>query len=286
MKPADYGRLLSLAAIWGASFIFIRVTAPAFGPVWMAEGRMLIGGLALAAWFALTGFDTQWRRHLRFYALIGIFNSALPFSLFGFGGLYLAAPVMAILNATSPMFGLLLGALFAGERITAHKLCGLVLGAAGVALIARPAGGEAGPMYLWAVAACLGAALCYGITGVVVQRWGAKVPSRGTAVGSQLCGALILVPLLPFQPPAPAPSALVLANLAALGLLASSVALLLYFRLMAEVGATRALTVTFLIPLFSFLWGVLFLAEGLSPPAIGGALLVLAGTLFVTRSRA
>jgi drug/metabolite transporter (DMT)-like permease len=251
----------------------------------MAEGRMLIGGLALAAWFALTGFDAHWRRHLRFYALIGVLNCALPFSLFGFGGMYLAAPVMAILNATSPMFGLLLGALFAGEKITAHKLCGLVLGAAGVALIARPAGGEAGPMYLWAVAACLGAALCYGITGVVVQRWGAKVPSRGTAVGSQLCGALILLPLLPFQPPQ-APSPLIVANLVALGLLASSVALLLYFRLMADVGATRALTVTFLIPLFSFLWGVLFLGEGLSPPAIGGALLVLAGTLLVTRSRA
>lgn len=285
MKPADYARLVLLAAIWGASFIFIRVTAPVLGPLWMAEGRVLIGGLALAAWFALTGFDAQWRRHLRFYALIGVINSALPFSLFGFGGLYLAAPVMAILNATSPMFGLLLAALFAGERIRAPKLLGLVLGAAGVALIARPAGGASGPMYLWAVAACLGAALSYGITGVVIQRWGANVPSRGIAVGAQLCGALMLLPLLPFQPVPPAPSALVLANLVALGVLASSVALLLYFRLMADVGGTRALTVTFLIPLFSFLWGVLFLGEGLSPPAIGGALLVLAGTVLVTRSR-
>src|SRR5947209_19101309 len=134
MRRADAGRLVLLAAIWGASFIFIRVTAPVLGPIWMTEGRVLIGGLALAAWFAVTGFNPEWRRHIRFYAIVGLLNSAVPFSLYGFAGMHLSASVMSILNATSPMFGLLLGAAFASERITARKVAGLVVGAAGVAL--------------------------------------------------------------------------------------------------------------------------------------------------------
>jgi len=291
VRPADTARLLALAAIWGASFIFMRVVAPALGPVWTAEGRVLIGGLALAAWFALTGFSPQWRRHLRFYALVGMVNSAIPFSLYGFASIHLPASLMAILNATSPMFGLLLGAAFAGERITPHRIAGLLLGAAGVALIAWSSGGNAGggidagagPMFGWGVAACLGASFAYGVTGVLIRRLGAGVPSRGIAVGAQLCAAVALLPLLPLLPPASMPSTMVTANLVALGVVASGVAFILYFRLMTDIGVTRTLTVTFLIPLFAFLWGMLFLGETLTWGAAGGALLILGGTLLVTR---
>lgn len=287
MKTADYTRLVVLAAIWGASFIFMRVTAPVLGPVWTAEGRVLIGGLALAAWFALTGFDPQWRRHLRFYALVGILNSAIPFSLYGFASIHLPASLMAILNATSPMFGLLLGAAFAGERITPRRIAGLLLGAAGVALIAWRSGAGidagAGPMFGWGIAACLGASFAYGVTGVLIKRRGAGVPSPGIAVGAQLCAAVALVPLLPLLPPASMPSTVVMVNLVALGVVASGVAFILYFRLMTDIGVTRTLTVTFLIPLFAFLWGMIFLGETLTWGAVGGALLILAGTLLVTR---
>jgi drug/metabolite transporter (DMT)-like permease len=285
MRPADTARLVALAAIWGASFIFIRVTAPVLGPVWMAEGRVLIGGLALAAWFAVIGFDSQWRRHWKFYATVGVINSAAPFSLYGFAGMHLSASVMSILNATSPMFGLLLGAAFAGERITARKLAGVVVGMAGVALVARLGAfeGHPEPMLGWAVAACLGAAFTYGLTGVYIKLRGAGVPSRGIAVGAQLCGALALAPFLPLLPPVSTPDAAVLANLAALGILASAIALILYFRLMTDIGATRALTVTYLIPLFGLLWGVLFLGETLTAPVIAGGALILAGTMLVTR---
>lgn len=284
LKPADYLRLVSLAAIWGGSFIFIRVTAPALGPFWMAEGRVLIGGIALLAWFTLTGFDPQWRRHARFYATVGIVNSAIPFTLYGFAGLHLPASTMAFLNATSPMFGLLLGAAFGLERMGGRRVAGLALGAAGVALVARPQAGDAGAMFGWAVGACLLASFAYGLTGVVLKRWGSGVPARGIAAGSQLAGAAALFPFLPFSVPEAMPSPLVLANLAALGLLASGVAFLLYFRLMVEVGATRALTVTFLVPLFAFLWGLIFLGEPLTAGIAAGGLLILAGTSLVTRS--
>jgi drug/metabolite transporter (DMT)-like permease len=283
VKPADYARLLALAAIWGASFIFMRVVAPSLGALWTAEGRMAIGGGALAAWFALTGYDPQWRRHLRFYIVIGIANSAIPFSCYGFAAMHLPASLMAVLNATSPMFGLALGAIFAAEPVTSRKVAGLLLGAAGVAVIARPDAAGPDSMFAWGVAACLGASFSYGVTGVLVKRFGAAVPSRGLAVGSQVCAAAALLPLLAFDLPAHAPSPLVVANLVALGIVASSIAFILYFRLMADIGATRALTVTFLIPVFAFAWGFLFLGEGLSAHALGGAALVLAGTALATR---
>lgn len=283
MRSVDTARLVALAAIWGASFIFIRVTAPVLGPAWTAEGRVLIGALVLLAWFRFTGFDPEWRRHLRFYILIGVLNSAIPFTLYGFAGMHMSGSVMSILNATSPMFGLLLGAAFAGELITARKIAGIVIGAAGVALVARPAEAEASPMFMWALAACLCASFAYGMTGVLVKKWGAGVPPRGIAVGAQLVAAVALLPLLPLMPPLAAPSALVVANLLGLGILASGIALLLYFRLMADIGATRALTVTFLVPVFGLLWGMLFLGESLTPSGIGGAVCILAGTLLVTR---
>jgi drug/metabolite transporter (DMT)-like permease len=287
MRAVDAARLGALAAIWGGSFIFIRVVVPALGPVWTTEGRVLIGGLALAAWFAWTGFDARWRSHWRFYALIGVFNSALPFLLFSIAGLHLAAWLMAILNATTPMFGLALGALFAGERLTGSKTAGLALGAGGVALLAAPAeagmGAGASAAELWAVAACLVASLSYAVGGVLVKRYGSAVPPRGVAVGAQLSAAVMLAPLLAFDPPLAAPAPLVLANLLAFGILASGVALILYFRLMADIGPTRALTVTFLIPLFAALWGIVFLGETPGAGAIAGGALVLAGTVLVTR---
>lgn len=279
MRSADLVRLVALAAIWGGSFIFIRVTAPTLGPLWMAEGRVLLGGLALLAWYAVTRFDPQWRAHWRFYALIGVVNCAIPFSLYGYAGLHLAASTMAFLNATSPMFGLLLGAASGAERISSRKVAGLLIGAAGVALVARP---EAGGSAL-ATAACLLASFSYGLTGLMIRRRGAGVPSKGIAVGSQLTAAAALLPLLPLWMPSAVPTPVVAANLVALGVLASGVAFILYFRLMTDVGPTRALTVTFLVPLFAFLWGALFLGEALTPGIAAGGILILAGTLLVTR---
>ena len=121
------------------------------------------------------------------------------------------------------------------------------------------------------------------MVGVLIKRFASGVAPRGMAVGNQLAAAVVLIPLLPFAPPLAAPSALVIANLLALALLASGVAFVLYFRLIADVGATRALTVTYLIPLFGILWGWLFLGEALPAAALAGGALILAGTVLVTR---
>lgn len=283
MKTVDYARLVLLAAIWGAAFIFLRVAAPVLGPAWTAEIRVLLGGLALLAWFRMGGFNPELRRHARPYLLLGTVNIAIPFVLYSYAAMHAPASLLSIINATAPIFGLVWSAALGDERVTLRKAAGLFLGVAGVALIAQPAGVAASPQFTWAMAAALGACCCYGITGVLMKRFAFGASPRGMAAGNQLAAALVLLPLLPLLPPLAAPSALVIANLLALALLASGVAFVLYFRLIADVGATRALTVTYLIPLFGVLWGWLFLGEALPASALGGGALILAGTILVTR---
>ncbi len=283
MNPADYARLVLLAALWGGAFVFLRVAAPVLGPAWTAEVRVLLGGLALLAWFRATGFDAQLRRHARFYLLIGTVNIAAPFALYSYAAMHAPASLLSIVNAAAPIFGLAWSALFRDERITLRKATGLGLGIAGVALIVQPPAQAASPQLVWALGAALAAGCCYGVTGVLMKRFSSGASPRGMAAGNQLAAALVLLPLLPLLPPLAAPTLLVIANLLALALLASGVAFLLYFRLIADVGATRALTVTYLIPLFGVLWGWIFLGETLPAAALAGGALILAGTILVTR---
>ena len=283
MTPADTARLVALAAIWGAAFIFMRVAAPVLGPAWTPELRVLIGGLALLAWFRAIGFDPGLRAHWRFYLLVGTVNIAVPFVLYSFAAMHAPASLLSITNATSPIFGLAWAALFGDERVTLRKALGLGLGIAGVALIAQPTGDALDPLFGWAVAAALGACCAYGLAGPLIKRYAGEASPRGMAAGNQLAAAVVLLPLLPLLPPLAAPTALVIVNMLALALLASGVAFVLYFRLMADVGATRALTVTYLIPLFGIFWGWLFLGEALPAAALAGGVLILAGTVLVTR---
>jgi drug/metabolite transporter (DMT)-like permease len=282
VKAADYTRLVLLAALWGASFIFMRVAAPAFGTAWTAEGRLLIAGLVLAAWFRFAGFDPQWRRYWKAYAAIGLVNLALPSLFYAFALRHIPASIGAVLNATSPMFGALLAAAFLGERLSLRKAAGCIAGIAGVVLVVRPGELAGTPMFAYAVAACLAACFCYGYNGILMKRH-AEVPSRGIAVGGQLAAALMLLPLAPFSPPAAVPGAIEIGNLLALALLGNALGFVMYFRLISDVGATRALTVTYLMPFFGLLWGMLFLGESLPASALAGGILILAGTVLVTR---
>jgi drug/metabolite transporter (DMT)-like permease len=256
----------------------MRIVAPALGPVATADLRILIAGVALLVWLRLSGFDPQWRRWGLQYLAAGIINTGVPFVLFAFAALHMSAGEMAVLNATSPMWGALLSAALLGERLSARRTGGLILGVAGVVLIARPSG--AGASMLPAAAALLAAA-CYGLAAVYLRRWASAAPARGMAAGTQLAAGVLLLPLLAVFPPAEPPTVLVVGSVLALGLLCGAVGYVLYFRLIADVGATGALTVTYLIPLFGMLWGALFLDEAVSLAMAGGAALVILGTLLV-----
>jgi len=278
VTAADAARLVSLAAIWGASFLFIRIAAPAIGPVATADLRMLIAGAALVIYYAVTGFDAQWRLRWRQYLAIGALNSAAPFLLYAYAALELSVGLLAVLNATSPMWAALLGAVALREPLTTKRLAGLVVGMAGVAIVSGP---EASTRWL-SIAAALGAALCYALTGIALKRWGQGGTARGMAVGTRLAGGVLLLPLLAIAPPANITLGVAAAMLA-LGVVCGALAYVLYFRLIADIGATGALTVTYLIPLFGVLWGALALGEPLTPARVVGALVVTVGTVVVLR---
>jgi len=281
MRRGDAARLGALAAIWGASFLFMRIAAPALGPVLTAELRTLIAGVALAAYFAATGFNPQWRRWSRHYAIVGIGSSAVPFLLWAYAALSLGAGLLSVLNATSPMFGALCSALLLRERLSGQRIAGLVIGVAGVAMVTRPAPGS--DLDYYALGAALFAAFCYGLIATYIRRFASEAPSRGMAVGSQLAAGIVLIPFIPLWPPAAAPAPLAVASILALGLVCTAIAYLLYFRLIADLGATGALTVTYLIPVFGVLWGVLFLGERATLPMLAGGVLIVLGTVFVLR---
>ena len=283
LAGADVARLVALAAIWGASFYFYRILVPVLGPVVTAAARVIIGGLALVAWLRFIRVDGELTRHGRHYAVIGVLNSAIPFALFAWAALTLPASYSAILNATAPLFSALLGAAWLGERFTVRKLAAIAVGMAGVALVTR-----AGPLVvdarvLLATGACLAATFCYAATGVYVKRHASAAPPRGIAAWSQVAAGAVLLPLLPVVPPTGPVTPAVVAAALALALLCSSVAYVLYFRLMADLGPTRTMAVTFLIPVFGMLWGVLFLGESVTGPMLAGAALIVAGTGLIVR---
>lgn len=284
MRGADWARLVALAAIWGGSFVFMRVVAPAIGPVATAQGRVLLGGAALGLWFALTGLAFDWRRWWREYLAIGVANSAVPFLLFSFAALAAPASHLAIVNALTPVFGAIVAAIWLGERLQPTQAIGMTLAFAGVAIVAlRGAAQEGGAWWAYLAGAC--AAACYAFAGVYIKRHAASASPKAIAAASQLSAAVVLAPLLVVAPPRGPIEATVAANLLALGVVASGIALLLYYRLIADIGPTRAMTVTFLIPVFGMLWGALFIDERLTVGTLGGAALVLAGTALVVRGK-
>jgi drug/metabolite transporter (DMT)-like permease len=286
MRSADIVRLLLLAVLWGASFVFIRVLAPVLGPVWVATARLLLAGSALVLGFLAMRRPVDVARHWRAYLLVGILNSSLPFLLFAYAALTLPASYLVILNAALPLFGAVASAVWLGESLESRKIVGLAAGAAGVALVSGAGPVTPDATFAVAVAASLGAVLCYALAGVWLKRSGSALQPVAVAGWSQLLGGLALLPLAAFAPVRGEITVLIVVNVLLLALLCSAIAYVLYFRLIADVGPTRAMTVTFLMPAFGMLWGALFLGETITLAMLVGAALIVGGTAAVLRPAA
>ncbi|MFZ6767972.1 DMT family transporter [Undibacterium sp. Di26W] len=282
MRSADVLRLISLAAIWGASFLFMRVLAPVVGVLWSAEVRVGLAGMALLAMMLITGRAMNFRGNWKSFLILGTINSALPFALYSYAALSIPAGYSAIVNATSPLWGALMGAAFLGEQLTLRKMAGMATGVLGVAFLVRLGPVEFNSKLVLAVMACVGATLCYALVGIYTKKKLTGMTAMQMATGSQVGAAFVLLPFLPLAPVRGEITATIVMVAIALALLCSAVAYLIYFRLMADLGPTKALTVTFLIPLFALLWGYLFLQESITlNTAIGCAGVVLATWLVV-----
>jgi drug/metabolite transporter (DMT)-like permease len=277
----DLAALLALAAIWGGSFIFMRFLSPILGPVTTTGARVLIAGLVLWALYAATGFKLQWRRNWKRYLVLGVLNSGLPFLLYSFAALHIPASLSVVLNSLAPMFGAVFSAVWLAEPLTLRKLAGLALGIMGVALVSSLDRVSGSPLALAGVAACVLATICYGLSAVYIRKRAMDVKPRALAGGSQLLAGVLFLPLAAALPPRAVPSVQVIAVTVAFAVLCSAVAYLLYYRLVARVGPTRALTVTLLMPAFGMLWGLLILGERITWMRVLGAAVIVAGTYLV-----
>lgn len=281
MSAASLARLLLLAALWGASYVLMRLVAPVFGGIGTMWSRIAIAGTGLFIFAAITRTDLQWRRWWKSYLFVGLLNSALPFALIAWAMKTLPAGYGAILNAAAPFFGALFAWRMLGETLTPLRLLGMLFGVLGIGLIVNLGPVTVTPAVLMAVAACLAATVAYGFVIVYTKKYVQGPPPLGMATGSLLLPAILLSPLGVMNEPAALPSAQVLVALVVLGLVCSGFAYILYFRLIRDVGPTRTISVTFLVPVFGMLWGGLFFGETLTAGALGGAALVLVGLALV-----
>ena len=282
MRPRDLADLLVLAALWGGSFLFMRMSAGEFGPLALGAVRVVGASAFLLPLLALRQGLGDLRRHWPAILLVGLTNSAIPFLCFGYAALSISAGLSSIFNATTPLFGALIAWAWLGDRLTSARAAGLAIGFAGVLWLAwdkasfKPGGTG------WAVLACLLATLLYGFSASFTKKHLTGVPPLALAAGSQLAAAVLLVPLSLAWWPATPPSARAWLAAAALAVLCTGVAYILFFRLVARVGAARTITVTFLIPVFAVLWGALFLSESLTRVMALGCAVILLGTGLTT----
>jgi len=282
LQRRDVANLLLLAALWGGSFLFMRVAAPQFGAFALMALRTGIGALVLMPFVLHAAGAAEMRANAGRIAWVGLLNSALPFVMFGYATQQLSAGFTSVLNATTPFWGAIVAYLWLGERLGRWRVLGLAIGFGGVLVLVWDRVGPGGGGHGLAILATLVATLCYGIASVATKKQLGSVSALTGAAGSQLFATLMLAPFAIASWPAQSPDRWAWSSAVLLGVLCTGLAYLIFFRLIDRVGSTRAISVTFLVPVFGMLWGALFLGESITARMLAGAATILAGTALTT----
>jgi drug/metabolite transporter (DMT)-like permease len=287
MKLSDYLLLFTLGAIWGSSFLFMRIAIPAFGPEIFAFSRVLIAAIFLG----IVSFFNKERLNIKSYWLeyfvIAFFNSALPFLMFGIASQKLNASTMSILNATTPVFGFAISILIGKAKLSFKAIFGMVICIFGVFIIsAKSSFGNGNDEFVYILSALI-ASCCYGVASNYIKysKSAHKISSFEVAYGSMVVSAILLAPMLLVPVLGHrdiVPNLHAILAVLSVGILCSGVAYSIYFKLIKDVGPTSALTVTFLLPIFGTLWGVVFLSEKFTQNTLLGLIIILTGVGLVT----
>ncbi|MBC3766561.1 DMT family transporter [Neptunicella marina] len=274
--------LILLSAMWGASFLFMREASPQFGPVALIMLRTAIATLFLLPFLLVSRQVKDCVLHWKAICMVGLVNTAIPFCLFAFATLTLGAGYTSIINACAPMFAAIIAFFWLGQRLTRSAIVGLVIGFSGVVVLVSGDHGQLTENIALPVLAGLGATALYGLAVCMTKHYLTGVRSLAIATGSQLFSAIILLPFAVFTWPETAPSSKAWWQICALGIACTGFAYILYFRLIANVGISKAVSVAYLVPLFGIVWGALFLGEVISVDMIMGGLTILLGVSLTT----
>ena len=282
MKKSLMVEFVALGAIWGSSFLFMRLGGAEFGAVATAGVRVSIGALVL---LPILWFSGQWdalRKQAAPILFVGLINSALPFALFAYAVLSISTGLSAILNATVPLFTAVVSWLWLKERPRNSRVLGLAIGFVGVLLLASDTASFKPGGTGWAVLACLLACVSYAVSAAYTRKYLTGAPPLATAAGSQLGATLgLALPTIWFWP-AHNPGLVPWLALVAVGVICTAGAYILFFRLIEKIGPVRTVTVTFLVPVFAIIYGTVFLGEALTPWMLLCGVVVVCGTALAT----
>lgn len=280
---------VALAAIWGSSFLFIRIAAPEFGAILSAELRVAIAWACLWLISIFTLGPSRCFQRPRFeprLLALGLINSAIPFALYGAASLYLSAGYLAILNALVPLWGGLIASVWLGQPFRWSLVMAVLIAATGITMLVNLGPAEANMQTVLGGVACAGATFCYALAAQCTRRWFAEASPLHVARSTLGYATLALLPFSIPDIAVATPSAAGWFSIFMLGMLGSGLAYLLYFWLLRELGAVRASSVTFLIPGFGLIWGAIFLDEVITLTVLAGLGLVVLSSLLVQRSAA
>ncbi len=282
MRGRDLVDLFALGFLWGASFLFMRIAGPEFGALALVEVRVAIAALVLLPLLLARGLGGELTSNWAVLGVLGIHNTALPFLLLTWATLYLTAGTSGILNATAPIFAAIIAWAWLGERLTISRTAGLLVGTVGVWLLVRDKVGASMGDTTLAVVAALGGSFLYGIGGNFTRRYASHIKPLAIATGSQIGAALVLLPIAVVTWPDTPISITAWAAAITMGLFSTALAYILYFRLIANIGPTGAITVTYLIPVSAMLLGALVINEPITGAMVFGGAVILLGTALAT----
>ena len=291
MSLKQFLLLLIPSALWGSSFIFMKELAPIFGPVLTATLRIIAASLFLIILFLVQGYKVHWKRDWKLFMIIGLGNSAIPFSLYAYAALFIPSSLSVILNSTSPMFGVLFGLIMLGSRISWNKLVGVLLGTVGEGFVSSIAFSENSIEVYLSVLACIGAALLYGWSGAYVKKYAQHIEAKQLTVGSLTFagGFLIIVSIVMMI--LNVNGEVITDNLfrnlglvVLFGILCTSIPYIVYYKLLQEVGPTKALMVTYLMPIFGLIWSMLY-GESIVLTTILGLIIILGGIYLLSMEK-
>ena len=277
MELKNWILLTLLGAVWGSAFMFIKISADDFGPILLVNLRLLLAGALFLPFLLQKKYLAYFKSHFSGILILGIFSNAFPFTMFSYASLGATSNMLGILNGTTAFMTMVVAYFWLKESITPKQIFGIILGFLGILVLVNPANGSA---TLSASGFALVGALSYSFSGVYIQKYQLNANKFVLIGWAMLFGGLLLIPFSFFNLPDQMPNNNAIAALLWLGIVSTGIAYLGYIRLIEQIGAVRTSTVTYLLPVFSIIWGSIFLQEKITWIIFGGFIFVMIGMYF------